>query len=52
MNEDDETQGEDRGEALAPPLPWPTTDHSLTKPDPNWTLNSCIKGWSKDRSRP
>jgi hypothetical protein len=50
MNKDDETQGENRGEALSPPLPWPTADHSLTKPDPNWTLNSCIKGWSKDRA--
>jgi hypothetical protein len=33
-----------------PPIPWPARAHSLAKADPNWTLNSCLKGWSKERA--
>ena len=46
MDDDDDNKGEDRGD-LVPPLRWPSAEHSLTKPDPNWTLTSSINGWSR-----
>jgi hypothetical protein len=47
MDQNDETKAENFDEP-SPPLPWPSADHSLTRSDPNWTLSSCIKGWSKE----
>jgi hypothetical protein len=47
MADHNQDEGDDLGEVF-PSLPWPNANHSLAKPDPNWTLNSCL-GWSKDR---